>query len=220
MKNSFIKCTFLLAVLAIMHGTPVVHELNADDDTAINEKTRTRNEVRVLLETGVASGSLPDGVVIRVSANLFGVDDKKIEAAKARGEVIEESLKEAWDITSTEIHRLVYDAGDNDKYSYRRVETRKFDSKHLCKVLLEGDFLEIGTGKGTGKPAQYVGTHFRLGGRSIDFSREGESESLLSLYELCTGPGYPKSDACKFALLYEQLAHHAREAFKSIAVKP
>ena len=183
------------------------------EEPVINERQARRENVRKLLEQGQKDGSLPEGVVIRVNAHFYSADQDKIDEAKARGVVLENTLVETWEFTSKEVHRLVYEEDQQGKWDFRKVDSLPFDSKLLCKELLDGQFLEIGTGKGKGEPTQYVGTHFHTGGRSVAFYQAGEKESSVSIGEHCTHAGYPESDARLLGELYEKLAKQAREKF-------
>lgn len=208
-----------LPLSAVMIFAVVVLQFSAIAEEPESNESRQahRKEVRTLLEAGQKSAHLPEGVIVRVRAHLYHVKKEKLEAAKARGEILEESLKEIWEFTSTKVHRLVYEADKNGKHTFRRVESRPFDSRRLCQELLEGKFLEIGTGKGTGEPTQYEGSDYYLGGRSVEIIKESVADPLLYVGEHCTGPGYPESDAKAFGELYENLARQARTVFKDKA---
>jgi hypothetical protein len=172
--------------------------------------------VRPLLEEGQASGSLPADVVVRVHANLFGTDDPARAEAEARGVVAKESLTETWEFASNQVYRVVPEIADNRPgYVYRRVESRPFDSKGLCKDLIDGKALEIKAEKGKGPRLHFVGTKYIFGGRYIQILRNGET--VLHLGESCVSYGYAESDARAFAALYERLASQARALFKSKA---
>jgi hypothetical protein len=208
------KNTTHIAIILVVAVVAVANWVIAEEPTPGIQREKNRNTVRGLLEEGQKNGALPEGVFIRVHAHLYHAKEEKQAEAKKRGELLEEPFKEIWEFTATEVHRVVWEEGLNKKYSYRRIETRPFDSKQFSKELLEGKFLEIGIGNGKGEPTQYVGSDYRLGGRSIEFFRNANAESLLELYEHCTGPGYPESDAIAFGGLYEKLAAQGRKAFQ------
>ena len=133
--------------------------------------------------------------------------------AKARGDVVEEHFKEAWEFTSNQVHRAVWEYDDTKKEGrYKRLESRAFDSKNLCNELLDGKALEIDREGGTGKRVMFVGTPYLFGGRSIEVELNGKT--LLDLHEACTSYGYRESNARAFATLYEKLASQARARFK------
>ena len=58
-------------------------------------------DARTLLEKGQASGSLPEGMVIRISACLGESD------VKASGDRVPDELRETWEFTSNQVHRVV-----------------------------------------------------------------------------------------------------------------
>ena len=103
------------------------------------------------------------------------------------------------------------------KLTYDRVESRPFDSKGLCKDLLEGKAIEIQTRKGTGPEVAMAGTPYRRGSRFIEVVWNGET--VLDLFETngATLDLYRESDARAFGALYERLASQARVLFKSKA---
>jgi hypothetical protein len=213
-----------IAALTFVAGLLVVPgPVRAEQDAFKDGKKHKPIDVRTLLEEGKASGALPAGVVVRIHANLatsMPADVKLRSAAEARGVVFNKKLQELWEFTTDHAHRVVMEEpphkiGEKFEHVYRRVESRPFDSKGLCKELLDGKALEIQAAKGKGKPLQFVGTHYNVGGRSIEFLRNGET--VLYIGEHCTSAGYAESDARAFAALYERLAGQARLLFKSKA---
>jgi hypothetical protein len=203
------KAALVLATLMVLSKI-----LRAEEPPA-KQQANNRETVRKLLDEGQKNGALPPGFFVRVHAHQYHAKEEAQAAAKKRGEVLEEPFKEAWEFTSTDVHRVVYDPDRKKQSKYRRLGSLPFDSKSLCQELLDGKLLEIGTGKGTGEPTQYVGSDYELGGRAIEIYRNDETEPLLELYEHCTGPGYPESDARAFGELYEKLARQGRQAFKT-----
>ena len=172
---------------------------------------------KAALQNGQASGSLPKGIVVRVEAHLSRPDseNKMVRAkAEADGVPFQKELKEVWEFTTDQVHRIVSEQKGKD-WVYRRVESRPFDSTHLCKELLEGKAMEIGKRKEDGDVITFAGTDFMFGLRSIEVLSDGEP--LLQLCESCVGGGYLGSDACAFGALYEVLARQARELFKARA---
>lgn len=162
---------------------------------------------RSLLEEGLASGSLPEGMVIRIGACLGESD------VKASGDRVPEELRETWEFTSKQVHRVV-PAYKKDKSTHERVESRAFDSKGICKDLLEGKAIEIQARKGKGPEVGFVGTCYHRGSRDIEVVWNGET--ILNLLET-NGPFlhlYRESDARAFGALYERLASQARVLFK------
>jgi hypothetical protein len=209
------KNTTHFAIVLFVAVVALANWVMAEEPAPGIEREKNRNTVRGLLEEGQKNGALPEGVFVRVHAHLYHAKEETQNAAKARGETLVEPFKEIWEFTATEVHRVVWEEGPKNKYTYRRVESRPFDSKKFSQELLDGKFLEIGIGKGKGEPTQYVGSDYELGGRSIDFYRNADAEPLLYLGEHCTGPGYPESDAIAFGGLYEKLAAQGRKAFES-----
>lgn len=157
-------------------------------------------DLKAILKQGWKSGKLPEGVVIRVAADLGGSIDGKLD------------LKEAWEFSAGQVHKIEYrKASASSKAGYQRLKSLPFETKNLCEELIEGDAFEIEAGEGDEKSAQFVGTQCRLGFRRITVLIDGKVE--LELEESCLFAGYPKSLAKKFAVLYEQLAQHARDEF-------
>ena len=181
--------------------------------SAAEPKQLTPAEVRTLLENGRAAGALPAGLMIRVSAHLYGVSE---ESAKARGTTVAEDLKEAWEFTPGQLHRAVWEYDEQKKEGvYHRAESRTFDTQRLCQDLLAGKALEIERNAGTGNPVNFYGTPYCMGGRSVEVMLNGTT--ILNLYEACVMAGYRESNARAFAALYEKLANQARAQFKTKA---
>lgn len=179
--------------------------LPAQQNPASAEKPPQKVDVRALLEKGRASSSLPKSLVIRVSCCLGSPREK------TPGKPIPEEMRETWEFTSDQI-RLV---GSESK-----VESRAFDSKNLCKELLEGKAIEIGEGRGQGPELGFVGTHYQMGSRSIELVWNGET--ILHLYET-NGPFlkfYRETDARAFGTLHGKLAGRARALFESKSGEP
>ncbi len=164
-------------------------------------------EARTLLEAGRASASWPEGMVIRVSACLGEPDEKASVRVPAM-------MKETWEFTSGQVHRVSFE-GANGKSTDHRVASRPFDSKGLCKDLLEGKAIEIQAGKGEGPEVGFLGSQYHRGSRSIEVMWKGET--ILHLLET-NGPFlkfYRESDARAFGALYKRLASQARILFQS-----
>ena len=184
--------------------------VRADQDTAKDGKKPEPMDARTLLEKGRASGSWPEGMVIRIGACLGESD------VKASRDRVPDELRETWEFTANQVHRAVF-GYKKDQSTYERVESRPFDSKGLCKDLLEGKAIEIQARKGEGPEVGFVGTRYHRGSRSIEVVWKGET--ILNLHET-NGPFlglYRESDARAFGALYERLASQARVLFKSKA---
>ena len=197
-----------LSALALLAGWLVAHgSLRADQDPAKDGKKREAMDARSLLEKGQAAGALPEGLVIRMGACLGESEVKVAEDG------VPDELRETWEFTSNQVHRVVF-AYKKDKSLYHRVESLPFDSKGLCKELLEGQAVEIQARKGEGPEVGFVGTHYHRGSRDLQVVWKGET--ILNLLETngATLQLYRESDARAFGALYERLAGQARAAFK------
>ncbi len=181
--------------------------LGANQPPSQDGKKRGPISAQGLLEQGLASGSLPKGMVIRIGACLGESD------VKASGDRVPDEARETWEFTSKEVHRVVFEYA-KDKSTYRRVESRPFDSKGLCKDLLDGKVIEIQARKGKGPEVGFAGTRYHRGSRDLEVVWNGET--ILSLLET-NGPFlqlYRESDARAFGALYERLASQARALFE------
>jgi hypothetical protein len=213
------KLLHRLIPLACILAAPVINaedkptsktpaDARADQGPSNGEKKGEPMDARTLLEKGQASGSLPEGMVIRIGACLGESD------LKASGDGVPDELRETWEFTSKQVHRVVPDY-KNDRSTYDRAESRPFVSKGICKDLLEGKAIEIQARKGEGPEVGFVGTRYHRGSRFIEVVWRGET--ILNLHET-NGPFlglYRESDARAFGALYERLAGQARKAFKS-----
>jgi hypothetical protein len=167
-------------------------------------------DVEALLKAGDTKESLPANFVIRIEADLIHSPRSRIEA-KNRGAKPNEELNEIWEFTSKEVHRVVIDKPSNNPV-YRRVKSIPFDSKSLCKELLEAKLQVIELGEGKGDPLQFLGTPFDRGHRGIEVRVDNQVQ--VHVCETCFGAGYPASDARAFAKIYKRLATQARAAFQ------
>jgi hypothetical protein len=209
-SHSFMKFKAPLYATTILAALLAVPGAIRAQDPAKDAKKQGSMDVGPLLEKGRASGSLPEGMVIRIGACLGEPD------VKGSGDRVPEGLKETWEFTSHQVHRIVPEYKD-DKRTYHRVESRPFDSKGICKDLLDGKAIEIQARKGDGPRVALASTSYQRGSRSIEVVWNGET--ILNLYET-NGPVldvYRESDARAFGALYERLASQARVLFKSKA---
>lgn len=194
----------VMSVLAILVAG--LNTVSADPQSDSDRKKLGPMEIRALLEQGQANGALPKEMVIRVSACLSVPKDDAADVG------IRNCFRETWEFTPDQIRRVpLDDEEDGDK---EQVDAVPFDSKTLCKELLEGKALEIQTRKGTGEEVGFVGSNSDHGSRSIEIKYQGET--VLRLFET-NGPFlqlYRESDARAFGTLYEQLASQARTRFK------
>ena len=198
--------TALTTILALAVTLATIHRCPAQEDG----KKQTAVAVRALLEKGRASGSLPDGLTVRISACLGAPD-----ARPAKDDVIDE-LKESWEFSSDQVHRVEFESKKGKSIEHR-AESHPFDSKELCKDLLEGKVIKIQARKGEGPEVAFAGSGYGRGSRSIELVWQGEP--ILELYET-NGPAhhlYRETDARAFGKLYERLASQARASFKAKA---
>lgn len=173
-----------------------------------NRENLAPMDARTLLEQGQTSGSLPEGMVIRIAACL-GELDRKDSADR-----VSDTLTETWEFVSNQVHRVEREYQDG-KSTYRRMASRPFDSKGICKDLLDGKAIEIQARKGKGPDVVLAGTPYHRGSRSIEVVWNGKT--ILDLHET-NGPAldvYRESDARAFGALYERLVTQARTAFRS-----
>ena len=83
------------ALLAGFLTTPAA--VSADDSSAKDAAKRPAIEVRALLEKGQATGTWPEGMVIRIGACLGEPSRDRVPAG----------LTESWEFTSNQVHRVV-----------------------------------------------------------------------------------------------------------------
>lgn len=200
--------TTLLTVLLAVPGLIKADDRPASDSPAGDGQKSAVMDVRALLEKGQASKTLPEGIVVRISACLGELDED------APGKELPEQLRETWEFTSKQVRRVLFEE-DEDKRTVERYESRPFDSKGLCKDLLEGKAIEIQARKGKGAKVAFAGSRYRRGGRSIEVLLN--SQSILHLYET-NGPFlelYAETDARAFGALYDRLASQAHREFQS-----
>ena len=206
------KCNHTLSAMMLLAvWLAVFSPVRADQHPAQDRKKLEPMDIRALLEEGQVSGSLPEGMAIRVSACL---GERKEQDSR---DGVPEELRETWEFTSNQIRRIVFDNVEDDEGNStpKRVDSRPFDSKDICKQLLKGQAIEIQASKGEGPEVAFVGTSYGRGTRSIEVKWNGET--ILDLTET-NGPFlklYRETDARAFGALHEQLANQARVLFKS-----
>jgi hypothetical protein len=209
----FATSTVLCAALLMQSDRP---SLTVVDPKSSAEKTEEKTaqaaptsepiDVPGLLNEGRANSLMPKGMIIRISACMGEADDNTPEVAR--------ELVELWEFTPGEVHRVERDSREG-KSVYKRLESRRFDTSGLCKLLLEGKAMEIQARKGTGPETILAGTIYHRGSRSIEVEFHGQT--ILDLSET-NGPFlhvYRETDAKAFGALYERLAAQARPLFKS-----
>jgi hypothetical protein len=194
----------IIAILCVLVSPPG----KAEEKTATqDDKTTGAIVAKALLEEGRAAGQLPAGMGIRVSACLGE------SRAEDEGEGVPDGLYEFWEFTSNQVHRVEYETKDGKSLCHQ-VESRAFDTKDICRLLLEGKAIELQARAGKGPEVAFAGTRYHRGSRGIDVVWQGEI--ILDLGET-NGPLlhlYRESDAIAFGALYEKLADPARETFK------
>ena len=182
----------------------------AQEQPVVDPREQCLQAAEKLLKEWGQVGALPEGVVLRVDAHLFGPNDicKDQDKAVKNKPVEEKKFEEHWEFTAKHVHRVSMEYRD-DKWVRTTVESKPFESKQVCETLIASKATEIAARKGTGECKLFVGTGYHLGGRSLEVI-QGDQE-LLELYEHCTGAGFPETDAVAFAKLYETLASYARD---------
>jgi hypothetical protein len=198
--------TATTSLLALVIALAAINASSVQPDV----EKRKAVDVRTLLEKGQASGSLPDGMVIRISACL---GEPEVQVS---GNPVPNQLNEVWEFASNQVHRVVCEYKP-DRSIYHRVESRPFDPKGLCKDLLEGKAIEIQARKGKGPQIAFVGARYHRGSRFLEVVRYGQT--ILDLHETngAVLELYRETDARAFGALYERLAGQARRLFKAKA---
>ena len=166
-----------------------------------------RVDVRALLEKGLASGTLPKDIAIRVGACLGEPDATGVEDRLPAG------MSEHWEFTCGKVHRIRLE--DEENKGGDQGESRKFDSKGLCQDLLLGKAVEIAAGKGQGPETGFAGSRYQRGSRFIEVVWKGRTILELSETNGALLKLYRESDARDFGALYERLASQARAAFQA-----
>ncbi len=142
----------------------------AQDQPPEDSREMRLETVDKLLKEWDQAGTLPEGVVIRVDADLLGPNDNCKDKAAANKPIEETGFHEHWEFTAKHAHRVATEFRDN-KWVRTTLETKPFESKKICQALLTGKATQIAARKGTGEPKQFVGTGYRFGGRSVEFCK-------------------------------------------------
>ena len=171
-------------------------------------------DLRAILEAG-QKGSLPAGVFIRVEAQLsrsVPADDAVRAEAERKGADFAKALRETWEFTSDRVHRVVVETPEKSGGGkvYRRVESAPFDSRSICKEMLDGKIFTLGDEE-EGEHLHFAGTDYDIGHRSIELFVNGKP--AFHVGESCAVAGFAEGDARAFAALYETLASKARGKF-------
>jgi hypothetical protein len=205
-----------LSVLVAILTVVALPKARADEKPAGDPQKAAvlkKSDARILLEAGRATGSLPKGVVVHLSANMTRLPSQ----TRKHGAGVEKTFKERWEFTPNRIDRIVEIPGRNGGNATReRAESLPLDTSNICKELLDGRILTIGEDD-TGKRENFIGTDYDIGHRSIEITLNGKS--MLYVGESCVVAGYAENDARAFAALYEKLASHARDAFEAKSLR-
>lgn len=184
----------------VLEETPAEEksELMEEDEDDDDGKPVNARKVLENWDDGSANSS---GLIVRVGACLGEMEGNSPEGDKG--------LNELWEFTREEVRRVARHYKDG-KPVYYQVESCYFDSKDLCKELLEGQAIEIQSRKGTGPYTALAGSKYKRGSRKIEVEWNGKT--ILDLYETngAVLDVYRETDAKAFGELYERLASQAR----------
>lgn len=202
--------TVALSMLGIAAEKRAVDSANAvSDDYA---------DLRSLLRKGRSSDALPAGVVLRVETQLsksVPVDEARLPEAGPQGREAGTSLRETWEFSADQVHRVATenpkDQNARGKRIYRRIESKPYEPKGICKELLDADIFALADRQGEG-PVHFAGTGCDIGHRQISILLNGSE--AFSVGESCAVAGFAQDDAEAFAALHNKLAARGRNAFK------
>jgi len=171
-------------------------------------------DLRAILEAGQRA-RLPAGVFIRVEAQLSRAvpADAALRAqAERKGVDFTKALRETWEFTSNRAYRIAVETPgkSGDGTVYRRVESAPFDSRSICKEMLDAKIFTLGDDD-DGERQHFAGTDYDVGHRSIELFVN--DKSAFHVGESCAIAGFAENDARAFAALYETLASKARVMF-------
>jgi hypothetical protein len=147
------------------------------------------------LKTAIKTGKLPDGLRIRLRADLIRTADENGPG---------KNHHEYWEFTAKKLYRL-----EPKGKEWIKREFKAYDKKQLAKILLKSNFQTIGYSDDKGLGTLFAGTDFNLGDRSVDFIVD--NHSILNIGESCVGGTLSPKDSKRFAQLYENLITVARE---------
>ena len=170
MKLHFTTIVVLLLLVLFLSSSPAFPQAKENEGKHLDS-----TEIRAFLEKE-GFGSLPDGMVVRVSACLSG------EAIDSSADSSSVELRETWEFSSNQVRRIEFgNYQDADgKNTHERVESRTFQTKGLCQALLDGKAIEIGARKGKGPEIGFVGSKYDRGIRSIERSIGEEKRYFIS----------------------------------------
>jgi len=194
---------FSILVAPFAHAGDKPSGVGVEEGASKDGKKPEPIAAQTLLEKGRASGSLPDGMVIRIGACLGESE------GKAPGDGVPDELRETWEFTSRQVHRVVIED------STEKRESRSFDTNGLCQDLLEGKAIEIQARNGEGPEVAFAGTHYHRGSRRIEVIWNGATVLDLGETNGAFLMLYRESDARAFGALYERLASQARAVFQA-----
>lgn len=153
------------------------------------------SKARELIRNAKAGDDLPEGVSVRIWADMGGRKDGK-------------TLKEHWEFSTGKVHQVV-----REEQQTVRFKSRKCETKGMLFALKKGWILKIEAREGMGEPTLLADTGFQIGGRSITIHIDGKVALLV--VEHCTGGGYRVTNSKALTKLYDKLAAKARAPFKS-----
>lgn len=175
-------------------------------------------DLLALLRKGRSSDALPAGVVLRLEAQLsksVPADEARPPEAGPQGRNAGKSLRETWEFTGDQVHRVAIenpnDQNARGKRIYRRIESKPYEPKGICKELLDADIFVLADRQGSGL-VHFAGTGCDVGHRQISILVNDNEE--FSVGESCAVAGFSQDDAEAFAALYNKLAARGRNAFK------
>lgn len=192
-----IRQSFVLAAASL-----VMSPLFAEDPPSAGTLPDSSDHavLRTMLQKSRDAKVFPKDVVIRLEANAW------MPSNPSNG------LKESWEFSSNQVHRIVRDESKRH-LSFRRVQSLPVDTKTLCRELLDAHVFEIEAAEGSGTPLLFAGTSFEggVGDRSIEILVDGQLMFLIC--ESCVGGAMPETNARAFSAVYQKLASRARGAF-------
>lgn len=188
-------------------------------ESALSERTEQKpakaTDFVALLKQGRDSGKWPAGFVIRMEAHLFHAvpaDPDERDELKNQGIDVNQRLDEVWEFSDGRVHKVKMKLDESETQRvYERVESAAFNSRAICRELLEGNIESLGEEQGPGAH-HFAGTGYDLGERSIVFLQDGKIIDFVG--ESCAIAGFSEKDAKAFSRLYDSLSSKARQAFR------
>lgn len=215
MKDSTCVFAGIALTLALSMMGTAAEQRTVDPANAASDEYA---DLRALLRKGRSSDALPAGVVLRLDADLsksVPVDETLAPDARTQGRDAVKSLRETWEFSGDQVHRVVIESPKDEtargKRVYRRIGSKPCEPKGICKDLLDADIFALADRQGEGS-VHFSGTGCDIGHRQITILVNGNEE--FSVGESCAVAGFSQVDAEAFAVLYNKLAARGRTAFK------